>query len=244
MLRLLGIVISIGLADSLNPSTVGPALYMATLEHARRRILQFTLGAFCVYLLGGAVIALGPGQLLLALVPHPRPTVSNILEVVAGVALLVGAGLLIWHRERLGGRRLFGSSSRTAAASGRSSFLLGAGIMTFELPTALPYFAAIAAIVGSGHGIVKQTIALVVFNVCFISPLLVMLVVLDVWGERAQSFLIRTRSYIERRWPEILGIAALLAGAFVITLGATGLAENVHGDLGELSRHVHDLLPK
>ena len=37
MLRLIGVVISVGLADSLNPSTVGPALYIAT---ARQRVLR------------------------------------------------------------------------------------------------------------------------------------------------------------------------------------------------------------
>ena len=30
MLRRIGVAISVGLADSLNPSTVGPALYIAT----------------------------------------------------------------------------------------------------------------------------------------------------------------------------------------------------------------------
>ena len=30
MLRRVGVAISVGLADSLNPSTVGPALYLAT----------------------------------------------------------------------------------------------------------------------------------------------------------------------------------------------------------------------
>ena len=46
MLRLIGIVISIGLADSLNPSTIAPALYLATGERARERVAEFTLAVF------------------------------------------------------------------------------------------------------------------------------------------------------------------------------------------------------
>ena len=42
MLRLIGIVISIGLADSLNPTTIAPALYLATGENARNRVAEFT----------------------------------------------------------------------------------------------------------------------------------------------------------------------------------------------------------
>ena len=73
MLRLIGLVISIGIADSLNPTTIAPALYLATAEHARGRVIEFTPGVFGVYLVGGLIIALGPGQLLLAAGPPSRP---------------------------------------------------------------------------------------------------------------------------------------------------------------------------
>lgn len=53
MLRLLGIVISIGLADSLNPSTVAPALYLSAQPKGRYALVQFTAGVFCVYFFGG-----------------------------------------------------------------------------------------------------------------------------------------------------------------------------------------------
>ena len=62
--------------------------------------------------------------------------------------------------------------------SGRSSALLGATITAVELPTAFPYFAAIAAIVGSGVGPARQVILLLLFNVCFVLPLLVIVATL------------------------------------------------------------------
>ena len=48
MLRRIGVVISVGLADSLNPSTVGPALYLATVQKRVVRVAQFTIGVFGV----------------------------------------------------------------------------------------------------------------------------------------------------------------------------------------------------
>ena len=60
---MMGIVISIGLADSLNPTTIAPALYLASGERPRERVTEFTLAVFAVYLVGGLMIALGPGQL-------------------------------------------------------------------------------------------------------------------------------------------------------------------------------------
>jgi hypothetical protein len=97
-------VISIGLADSLNPTTIGPALYLAVSERGRRRVAEFTLAVFTVYLLGGIAIALGPGQLVLSVFPHPRHSAAHVLEIVAGVAMLGVAGFLWSRRRRLSQR--------------------------------------------------------------------------------------------------------------------------------------------
>jgi len=217
MLRLIGIMISIGLADSINPSTVAPALFLAAHANPRRAVAQFTAGVFFVYLLGGAAIALGPGQLVLSLVPKPDLETRHVLEVVAG-GVLIAVGMWLWRsRNQLGKKRL-----PMVDSEGRAAWLLGATIMALELPTAFPYFAAIAAIVGSGENIVKQVILLVLFNVCFILPLLGILATLWLLGDRAELALARARDFLERRWPVLLSLVALLGGAITVTLGLTG----------------------
>ena len=221
MLRLLGIVISIGLADSINPSTIAPALVLASGERARENVSRFTAGVFLVYFLGGAAIALGPGQLILSLVPHPDRNTTAVLEIIAGVAI-VAAGVLLWrNRQRLR------QQLPEVSAGGRSSALLGATITAIELPTAFPYFAAIAAIVGSGKDIVEQVIALLAFNICFVLPLLGIIAILEFTGERAEAVLARARLWLQRHWPVLLATFAFLAGALAITLGATRLAQVV-----------------
>lgn len=217
MLRLLGIVVSLGLADSLNPSTIAPALLLASAERPREQVLRFTAGVFVVYFLGGVAIALGPGQLVLSLVPHPDRDTKALLEVIAGLAMLI-AGLLLWqHRDRL-------RQELTDVAPGRrSSALLGATITAIELPTAFPYFGAIAAIVGSDRSPVEQVILLLIFNVCFVLPLLGIVAVLEFAGDRAEAVLTRARLWLQRRWPLLLATVAFLAGGLAITLGATRL---------------------
>ena len=55
MLRLIGLMMSIGFADSLNPTTIAPALYLATNERdARNQVAQFSAAVFAVYFLGAA----------------------------------------------------------------------------------------------------------------------------------------------------------------------------------------------
>ncbi len=237
MLRLIGLVISIGIADSLNPTTIAPALYLASREHARQEVTRFTLAVFAVYLLGGLAITLGPGELLLTLVPHPGKRLSYVVELIAGVAMLTAATFLWGNRDRLGQRE-----QREVRAGGKSSAVLGATITAVELPTAFPYFAAIAAIVGSGFGAARQVMLLVLFNLCFVAPLLAIVATLRFAGADAQRWLTAGRKRLEAHWPAVLAVLALAAGVFVMLLGITGLGSLHHNDFGSFSRHFRHLL--
>jgi cytochrome c biogenesis protein CcdA len=237
MLRLIGLVVSIGIADSLNPTTIAPALYLASGERARERVTEFTLGVFVVYLVGGAAIALGPGQLILSLVPKPDAEDRHVLEVIAGAAMLIAAAVLWYHRNRLAKREL-----PDIGAESRSSAILGATITAVELPTAFPYFAVIAAIVGSGLGTAHQLFLLVLFNVCFILPLIGIVGTLTFAGEHAERLLSIGRSFLQRHWPKVLSGLLLLAGVFVILLGVTGLAGHSHSRFGRFMRRFRHIL--
>jgi cytochrome c biogenesis protein CcdA len=231
VLRLFGIVVSIGLADSMNPSTIAPGLYLAVGERARSSLIQFTLAVFAVNLVGGAVIALGPGQVILHLVPHPHATARYILETIAGAVMLIAAAVLWFKRESLRQRELPSPSS-----DGKSAIVLGLTIAAVELPTAFPYFAAIAAIIGSGLGPLRQLIALAVYNVAFVLPLILMIIVLQVAGDDAKAVIKAARDWLQKHWPTLVAVLALVAGVVVTLLGVTGLASGEHNTVGHLSR--------
>jgi cytochrome c biogenesis protein CcdA len=234
MLRLVGIVISIGLADSLNPSTIAPALYLATGERARERVAEFTMAVFIVYFLGGAAIAFGARQLIKPLLPHPRHHIADIVELAVGVAM-IGAAALLWrYRDRLSDR-----DPPRFDPHGRSSWLLGASITAVELPTAFPYFAAIAAIVGSGLGPVRDLVLLLIFNFCFVLPLIGIVATLTFGGDQADRLINAGRSFLQAHWPAVLAGLALAAGVFVALLGATGIAASHSGFIRRLHRTLH-----
>lgn len=237
MLRLLGLMISIGIADSLNPSTIAPALYLSTGDDGRRRVAEFTAAVFVVYLLGGALIAIGPGVLLRSLVPHLGPTVRHVVELAVGIGLLIAAAMLWRNRERLRERGLPASNPKR-----RSSLLLGASISALELPTAFPYFAAIAAILASGLGAPRQLLLLLVFNLCFILPLIGIIATLTFAGDRSDRLLARGRSFLERRWPHTLAILLGIVGVLALLFGATGLAAQGHTRFGRFFRHFRHML--
>jgi cytochrome c biogenesis protein CcdA len=239
MLRLIGLAVSIGLADSLNPSTIGPALLMAGGEKPIGSVLRFSLGTFAVFFLGGAILTLGPGEAILALIPHPSATTRYILETVAGAAMLV-ASVVLWVRRQELGR----AETHERRSGGRSPLLLGATISIVELPTAFPYFAVIVAVVGSGYGIVRQIGLILLYNVCFVAPLLILAALLRAVGPRATEVLRSMRMWLHARWPALVAAVAFLAGAFVLVLGITGLSSGVHGRVGRVSRSVRKIISR
>jgi cytochrome c biogenesis protein CcdA len=234
MLRLIGIVLSIGLADSINPSTIGPALYLATGERARGRVAEFTIAVFAVYFLGGAAIAIGAGQLIRPLLPHPRHHIANIVEVAAGAALIAGSALLWRHRRRLARR-----DPPKFDPHGRSSWVLGASITAVELPTAFPYFAAIAAILGADLGPARDLFLLALFNICFVLPLLAIVGTLTFAPDKSDRMVFAGRSFLQRHWPTLFAALALAAGVFVVLLGVTGIGASHSRFLRHLHRTLH-----
>jgi cytochrome c biogenesis protein CcdA len=217
VLALIALVVSIGAADALNPSTLAPALFFAVGPHGRRDVAGFTLGVFAVSVAGGLALTFGPGQALLTRVSKPSPHTVHLIELVAGGAALPAAAAL-WHARAHFAARL----ARTQPSS-RSALLLGAGIMAVELPTAVPYFAAIAAIVESGHSDSTQIFLLLLYNAAFIAPLVLLLVILALTGSRGTRIAARARLQLDLWAPRIAPAALVVASVVLLALGVLGL---------------------
>ena len=219
MLRLVGVVVMIALVDSLNPSTIAPAIYLASGERARRSLLEFTTAVLLTHLAGGLLLLVGPGPLLVSLISGLSSTLQHLGELALGLAIILAAALTWRHRFRLSRKEMPDPNPKR-----RSSMMLGASIIVIELPTAFAYFAAIAAILGSGVAKPGQIGAVLLYNVCFILPLIGILATLITTGNRAQRILERRRDQLRTRWPAALAGLLLGAGVLVIAVASTGLA--------------------
>ena len=190
---------------------------MAALPRAPLRLGQFTLGIFAVNLVGGLVLMVGPGRLLVGLVPHPQRNVRNWIEVTAGVVLIVCAVAVWLGRRRLARREL------PVRASGGSALVAGLSIGAVELPTAVPYFAVIAAILASNAALPGEVLALLAYNLAFVLPLLIMILVLLLAGARGERWLGGGAAWLRREWPSALAGLLLLVGSILTLIGAHGL---------------------
>jgi len=218
VLALVALAVSVGIADSLNPSTIAPALYLATGADASRRLLHFTLGVATVYLAGGVVLVLGPGHALLSVVARPGRRETHLIEMIlGGVALVVAVAL--WLRRDGVARGVLAHERRTA----RSSFALGAAIMSVELPTAFPYFAVVAAVVASDQSLTRQLVLIVIFNAAFIAPLAAIAALRHLAGQRVERPLASMRARLDRHTGAlVVCVTAVLAVALLLT-GALGV---------------------
>jgi len=217
MVGLTALVASIAIADSINPSTVVPALWLASARD-RGALAGFTLGVFAVYLAGGLVLLLGPGPAVIALFHHLRGPLEHGLQAIGGV-LALALALVLWRsRNRTGGQ-----PGAPRSHTGASGFALGAGIMVVELPTAFMYFGAISATLAA-HAATPLAIGLLIaYNALFVAPLVGILGVTRFAGERADRLIAAAGERL--RYLGRLALAGVtgVAGAAPLAVGLAGL---------------------
>jgi cytochrome c biogenesis protein CcdA len=217
VLTLTLLVATIAVVDSLNPSTVMPALYLAGAPRARG-LGSFTVGVFAVNLVGGIVLILGPGPELISALKGIGPLAEHVAEAAAGVALLVFAWLL-WRARRSSDPVARAPRSRRRGAA----FALGAGIAAIEFPTAFMYFGAVSAILVSSAGAPAQLALVTAYNVLFVLPLVAILAVRHYAGERTERRLATIRTRLQALAPRALAAVTGGAGAVLASLGVVGL---------------------
>ena len=210
------LVASVAVADSINPSTVVPAIWMASTPKAH--LGSFAAGVFAAYLAGGLVLVFGPGPALISTLHHMQGTVEHAVEAGAGVVVLAVAFALWRSRRHQTPARL----PRPGCARS-TAFALGVGIMAVELPTAFVYFGAISAVLASHRAAAVEVSLLVLYNALFVAPLIAVLALRRLAGERAER-------WIASAWERLVGFAQMLlagltgsAGAALLIIGVIGL---------------------
>jgi Sap, sulfolipid-1-addressing protein len=217
LLALTLLVVSIAIADSLNPSTVVPALWLAGAPRGRG-LVSFTLGVFAVYLAGGIVLVFGPGPALINAFHHVGGTVEHGLQAAGGVIAFAFAVALWRSRGGTGADR-----QRRHCNTHLSAFAFGAGIMAVELPTAFMYFGAISAILVAHAAAPLQVSLLVVYNALFVAPLLAILAIRLLSWDRADRWLAGGERWLRGAGQIALAAVAATAGVALVAIGVSGL---------------------
>ena len=212
---------AIALPDSLNPSLIVTALYLAVGPHRTRRTTAFAAAAFAVTLAGGVALAFGLGNVIGSLVPKPSATVRHALLLAAGIALVAGGCAIWWRRRAL----IAKTSARAVKPSGggASAAALGAGVAGVELLSAFPYFAAIALVVGSSVSLAGKLLLLIVYNVIYALPLFAIAIACAALGERADLVLSPIADWALTHWPHVVAPLCVAGGCGLAAYGLVQL---------------------
>ena len=217
MLGLTLLVASIAVADSINLSTVIPALWLAS-GPSGGRLASFTLGVFAVYLAGGLVLLFGPGRVMISTLHHAHGPLEHGLEAAAG-ALALAFAVFLWRSRAPKDAQRSPRLCETRA----SAFALGAGIMAIELPTAFMYFGAISAILAA-HPAAPFEISLVtMYNALFVAPLVVLLVGRCLARAPTDRWIRSAETRIRYAGQVALTGVAGVGGAALLVIGLSGL---------------------
>ncbi len=203
-------VLLLALVDSINPSAIVVTLLLLSTAGSRAHVqVPVYVGTiFTTYLLIGVLMVLGLGALL--------PSVS----VYAGLVIqtLIGLALLTYSLARSRRRDSAPAVARPSAGSYAALVLLGVTVTVMELPTALPYLGAIALISEAELSPRSWVPLLVVYNVIFVLPPLLLLAGHLVLKDRlAQSYATLTERLERGARETALWIAGLVGGALFLT---------------------------
>lgn len=216
MTDLLWPILLLGLGDSLNPATIAAAMVVAANKGPVPRVLAFAAGTGLTYFVGGVILVLGPTALLNTLT-HPTPsTRTHVVEIAIGVVALAFA----YWMSRQPAERV--SKHLPTKVSVLGAFSLGAAITIVDLPTALMYFGAIALTVGAGSK-PERIGLLVVFNVAYVAPLLLIAALVAMLGDRATPILERMNRLVSTWGPRALTAITGASGCYLVGIGVTGL---------------------
>jgi cytochrome c biogenesis protein CcdA len=187
-MELLPAIVGLAVADSVNPSALAATVGLLLRGRAARPLVAVYVAAVLVtYFAVGVVLTLGLGL-------TPRDVIESdatyLAQAVLGAAMLAYAVLAPGRRRAPGAAR-----PRRLPAAGRPAavFALGVAVTFLELPTALPYLGAVGAMSRARLPMADWLPLLVLYNLIFVLPPLVLLAGHLALGDRAEPLLERLR---------------------------------------------------
>lgn len=209
MLSLFAVIISIALLDSLNPVTIAVHIYLLGTPQPRIRTLTFIAGIFLAYFSGGLILLLGLNSILMYLANLPDQIWYSAQAVVA--LALIGFAVYLWRGTSDGSEPV-----QPASLHPINTFWLGFAATLSDLPTAIPYIAALERMLQAKLSVWWLLGATAFYNLIYILPLLILLGLYFVLGTRGVATLQSINRFISKWSPPVLAILCALTGLVLL----------------------------
>jgi len=171
---------ALALVDSINPSAIVVTLYLLSGGRAPAQIVVYVAAIFLTYLTLGAMMMSGIDALLPSLETVDSGRLGLIVQGLIGLAMLLYA--IRAPTTAKSAPRVEPSANSYAALA-----LLGVTVTTMELPTAVPYFGAVALLTTADLPMARWLPLLVLYNAIFVLPPVLLLVGHIIFGGRLDA---------------------------------------------------------
>jgi len=218
MSDLMLLLMSIALLDStsLLPVAVLPMVAMLAGKRPLLTSLAFLVGLFITYLAFGFLIALGLDAILDRVAGAFVRYWNNPDSLDMGLEGIIGIALLFVSLRKGAGPRRGRKTTERSAFNPWSAFMLGLMMVAVGIPGALPYFGAIDQILRADLSVTSAVVALLWYNVAFILPLLIIVLIGRLGGRRAAAFLERMQEWMDRWGGRTVRIVFALLGLILV----------------------------
>jgi cytochrome c biogenesis protein CcdA len=205
-------LLALAVVDSINPSALVVTLYLLSRERVVIHVAVYIAAIFLTYFALGVAMMLGVDALLPSLSAAGDSRAGIIVQGVVGAAMLVYA--LRTPAAATAPRAHGAPSARTLGAVA----LLGVTITAMELPTALPYLAAIALLTSADLPMTQWLPLLVVYNAIFVLPPTALLLGHIALGQRLETRYGELKERLQAGAREtMLWILGLVGGALLFS---------------------------
>jgi cytochrome c biogenesis protein CcdA len=206
---LLGLL-ALALLDSINPSAIVVTLYLLSRERVPAQVVVYVAAIFLTYLTLGSMMMLGIDALLPSLRTTGNSRLGFIVQGVIGLAMLL-------YAIRAPTTATSASRVEPRASTSAALALLGVTVTAMELPTAVPYFGAIALLTTADLPIARWLPLLILYNAIFVLPPVLLLVGHIVFGRRLDPRYADLRERLQAGAREtMLWIFGLVGGGLLV----------------------------
>jgi cytochrome c biogenesis protein CcdA len=203
-------LLALALVDSINPSAIAVTLYLLSRQRVAVQVTIYVTAIFLTYLTLGVVMMLGLDTLLPSLTIIGEGRLGFIVQGVVGLAMLVYA---IRAPAAATSARAEPRATTFAALAA-----LGVTVTVMELPTAVPYFGAIALLTAADLSFTRWLPLLILYNAIFVLPPVLLLAGHLALGARLDARYAALRERLQAGAHEtMLWILALAGGALFVT---------------------------
>lgn len=236
MLLLLTSIIILALIDSLNPSTVAAQVLLLALKKPVSRVISFILGTFVMYIAFGFVIIFILGKPIKGFF-YELGSTDYLILLAIGIAL-IAVGTILGLKRYIGkeGRSKSEGYVKKAMAPMMAmlktlnpvhTFFFGMASTAFDLPTSAFYFVALASLLEAGVGPFETTSLLILYNLLYILPLIVILLIYMIARDRSGPLMNRINKLIGE-WSGRLVISILICIGVILVVFSMAFFYNWH----------------